>query len=110
MVKQSIAIEADIKQAQVKLNSLSEQKKELQQKVLNVMDTSEDNDVDISSEEYKRRIKRLELKLRDLNRRLKELAENNQLDLEANEKHDKLVQNLDETRKSMEAVQNRARK
>jgi predicted nucleic acid-binding Zn-ribbon protein len=110
-VKKAISIEAEIKQVQGNLNSLAEQKKELQTKLADVMDTSaEDNDFDISGEEFKRKIKRMELKLRDLNKRLKEISENNQLDLEAHEKHDKLAQKLHETKKSMEVVQTQARK
>jgi chromosome segregation ATPase len=109
-VKKAISIEAEIKQVQGNLNSLAEQKKELKTKLADVMDTSaEDNDFDISGEEFKRKIKRVELKIQDLNKRLKEISENNQLDLEAHEKHDKLAQKLRETKKSMEVVQTQAR-
>jgi chromosome segregation ATPase len=110
LVKKAISIEAEIKQVQGNLNSLAEQKKELKTKLADVMDTSaEDNDFDISGEEFKRKIKRVELKIQDLNKRLKEISENNQLDLEAHEKHDKLAQKLRETKKSMEVVQTQAR-
>lgn len=111
LVKKVILIEAEIKQVQGNLNSLAEQKKELKTKLADVMDTSaEDNDFDISGEEFKRKIKRVELKLQDLNKMLKEISENNHLDLEAHEKHDKLAQKLRETKKSMEVVQTQARK
>ena len=109
LVKQAIAVESEVKQIQIKLNSFTEQKKELQSKLVDVMDTSDDEDFEISGEEYKRKIKRLELRLRDLNRKLKEISENNQLDIEANEKHDKMLQNLNDTKKSIENLQTNAR-
>lgn len=104
-MKQAISI----KQVQSKVNSFAEQKKQLQTLLGDIMDTSTDeNDFDVSGEEFKRKIKRLELKLRDLNKRLKEISQNNQLDLEANEKHEKLGQKLNELKKSTEIVQQKA--
>ena len=111
MAKQGAVLEAEMNRVQSKLNEVTEHKRELEESLPEEMDTdANDKDFEFGIEECKRRIKRVELKLRDLTKKMKDIAEGNSFDIEAKEKHEQLIQQLKYNKKSVENAQNCARK